>query len=287
MEPTARAFAAAPVERAAAGDATLAFRRFGRGPALLLVHGFPLHGFTWRKLLPALVSRFTCYAVDLAGFGESEWHDATDFTFPAHARRLQALADHLQLTDYSVVAHDTGATVARCLARADPGRVRRLALINTEIPGHRPPWIREFQVLMRLPGALPMFRQLLRSRRYRRSSAGFGGCFADLDLLDGDFHDAFVAPCIASGRRAEGLRRYLLGISWDVVDAMAQWHRDMRMPVLLVWGEDDPTFPLARARPMAGDFPDSRGLSVIPRARLLPHEERPDAVCDALLPFLA
>ncbi len=30
------------------GDAVLAWRKFGRGPALLLVHGFPLHGFTWR-----------------------------------------------------------------------------------------------------------------------------------------------------------------------------------------------------------------------------------------------
>ena len=40
--------AAAPVEKIDAGDATLALRRFGSGPPILLVHGFPLHGYTWR-----------------------------------------------------------------------------------------------------------------------------------------------------------------------------------------------------------------------------------------------
>jgi hypothetical protein len=41
-------YAAAPVEKVGAGDATLALRRFGSGPPILLVHGFPLHGYTWR-----------------------------------------------------------------------------------------------------------------------------------------------------------------------------------------------------------------------------------------------
>jgi pimeloyl-ACP methyl ester carboxylesterase len=56
--------------------------------------------------------------------------------------------------------------------------------------------------------------------------------------------------------------------------------------VLLVWGEDDPTFPIARARAMAGQFRDCRGLVAVPRARLLLHEERPEAVAAAALPFL-
>ena len=57
------------------------------------------------------------------------------------------------------------------------------------------------------------------------------------------------------------------------------------MPVRLIWGADDPTFPLARAREMLKQFPDAN-LVEIPRARLLVHEERPAEVARAVLEFL-
>ncbi len=287
MQTDADRYRAAPVELVDAGDATLACRRFGSGPALLLVHGFPLHGFTWRHVLPALAERFTCIVVDLPGLGDTVWSTATDFGFHAHARRLRRVLDRLDVASCHVLAQDTGATVARCLALQAPSRVRSLVLVDTEMPGHRPPWIREFQWALRLPGAGMVFRALLRSDRYLRSGMGFGGCFVDTGLLDGDFHDAFIAPLVASSRRIDGLSRYLLGIGWDVVDAMAQRHAELPMPVLLVWGEDDRTFPLPLARAMAHQFPAGEGIAVIPHARLLPHEERPDDVCAHVVPFLA
>jgi pimeloyl-ACP methyl ester carboxylesterase len=129
-------------------------------------------------------------------------------------------------------------------------------------------------------------RALLGSRALRRSRMGFGGCFVDLDLLDGDFHEGSVAPLLGSPRRLEGARRYLAGIDWTLVDGLATRHREIAAPVLFVWGEDDPTFPIGRARVMPAQLADCRGLVPVARARLLVHEERPDAVADAALPFL-
>jgi pimeloyl-ACP methyl ester carboxylesterase len=64
-------FLDAPVERLDTGTARLVYRRIGTGPPLLLVHGFPLSGFTWRKLLPELATRHSCYVPDLpASAGE-------------------------------------------------------------------------------------------------------------------------------------------------------------------------------------------------------------------------
>src|SRR5262245_59532686 len=128
-----------PVEKIRTGDATLALRRFGSGPALLFVHGFPLHGYTWRKVLKDLSQHYTCYVPDLAGKGDSEWDSSTDFRWEGHTRRLKALMDNVGAARYSVIAQDTGGTVARCLAIADAARVERMVLINTEMPGHRPP----------------------------------------------------------------------------------------------------------------------------------------------------
>lgn len=284
---SAEAYAAASVERVDVGDAVLPLRRFGNGPALLFVHGFPLSGFTWRYLLPALSQHYSCYVPDLAGMGDSEWSIGTDFSWDGHARRLKRLADHFGLKRYSVIAQDTGASFARCLALMDSARVERLVMINTEIPGHRPPWIPFYQMLMRqLPWAPATFRVLLRSRVFLRSPMGFGGCFNDLSLIDGDFHANFVAPYIASARRTDGMRRYLSDLYWEPVDAFRQRHAELRMPVLLLWGEDDPTFPQALAREMAKQIPHGK-FAGIADAKLLVHEEQPEKALKVLLPFLA
>jgi hypothetical protein len=44
----------------------------GSGPALVLLHGWPQTWFVWRGIMPALAERFTVYAVDLPGLGDSE-----------------------------------------------------------------------------------------------------------------------------------------------------------------------------------------------------------------------
>ena len=275
----------APVERIDTGTARLPCRRFGSGPPLLLVHGFPLSGFTWRKVLPALAARHTCWVPDLPGMGDSEWTDETDFSFPGQGRTLKALVDRLGLDRYGVVAQDTGGTFARYLALADRARVAKLVLINTEMPGHRPPWIPLYQFLMSVPGAIAAFGVLLRSRTFLRSGMGFGGCFDDLGLIDGEFHEQVVAPLLRSPRRMEGMARYLRGATWQPVDALATEHARLTMPVALVWGADDPTFPLALARRMATQFPNARVIEVA-GARLLAHEEKPDEVARAVLDFL-
>jgi pimeloyl-ACP methyl ester carboxylesterase len=274
----AREFLAAPVQYQDTGTARLAYRRFGSGPALLLVHGFPLSGFTWRKILPALAERHTCYVPDVPGMGESTWTDATDFSFPGQGHTLKAFVDGLGLTRYSVLAQDTGGTFARCLALEDGARVAKLVLINTEIPRHRPPWIPLYQFLT-------VFGVLLRSDLYLRSPLGFGGCFTDMRLIEGDFHAQVVEPLLRSPLRMEGMRRYLRGATWEPVDALERDHARLTMPVQLIWGADDPTFPVARARAMVTQFPNAR-LAEIPGARLLVHEEKPDEVARLVRDFL-
>jgi pimeloyl-ACP methyl ester carboxylesterase len=275
-----------PPDFADVESARIAWRSVGRGEPLLLLHGWPLSSSSFGRLVPLLAEHFTCVLPDTPGLGETEWHEGTDFRFAAQAETLRRFADAIGLAGCSILAFDTGATIARQLALIDPRRVRRLVLLNTEIPGHRPPFVRLFQRTLRLPGSRLAMRALLRSRTLRRSSLGFGGCFADLDLLDGEFHARVVTPLVASSRRLEGARRYLAGIDWELVDGLARRHREIAAPVLFVWGEDDPTFPIARAREMVPQLGNCRGLVTVPRARLLVHEEQPAAVAGAALPFL-
>ena len=94
------------------GHCELAYRRVGSGPPLLMVHGYPLSSLTFRYIAPSLADRFTCYIPDLPGLGETRWTERTDFKFGAQAETLRAFVDAMGLTSYSVLAHDTGATIA-------------------------------------------------------------------------------------------------------------------------------------------------------------------------------
>jgi len=280
-------YATAAVEHHDMGDATVAVRRFGSGPALVFIHGFPTHGYTWRFLLPALSERFTCFTVDLAGLGDSRWSAKTDFRFTAQARRVAALLVKLGIDRCSLIAHDTGATVARLVAIAEPGRVASQVLINTEMPGHRPPWIPFFMWTAALPGAALSFRPLLASSWYLRSAMGFGAFYMDRRLFDDSGRlGPYVDPLLASHERLQGMLGYLTGIEWKLVDGLRERHAQLKGPTLLVWGEDDPTFPVAHAERMVPQFEGRAKLMRIARTSLMPHEERPEAVLAAVMPFL-
>ena len=256
----------------------IAYRKCGSGDALVFVHGWPLSSYTFRKILPLLSDRFTCYLPDLPGAGETKWTEKTEFSFRGQARTLKELIDHLGLKSYSLLAHDTGATIARQLAITDPDRVRKLVLIGTEIPNHRPPWVPLYQKLSYVPGNSAAFRVLLKRPEFLKSKMGFGECFHDRKLIDGEFRVRFIQPMVESKRKLEGQMRYLRGIDWKLIDGLKDEHRKISAPTFFIWGEDDPTFPVERAREMIGQLPNCRGLETVPKAKLFVHEERPEAV---------
>ncbi|MEW6734538.1 MAG: alpha/beta hydrolase [Acidobacteriota bacterium] len=282
-------YALAEVHRYKVQDATLAVRTFGNGAnTVLFIHGFPVHGYTWRKLLPKLAERFTCYVVDLPGLGDSEWTSSTDFTFTAQTRRLRLLTDQLALKQYALVAHDTGATVARLLALAEPQRVTKLVIINTEMPGHRPPWITFYRNLALLPGAGQAFRTLLGFDWFTRSPLGLGAFYSDSKLLnEPSYLEPYVKPLVTSSHNIEGALHFLRGIEWKVVDNLRKDHAKIKARTLLLWGEDDPTFPVTLGEQMCNEFGGTASFVRIARAALMPHEEQPDALLNHLVPFLA
>lgn len=268
------------------GRARICHRRAGQGPALVLLHGFPLSGMTWRKMVPTLAQRFTCHALDLIGLGGSTSSEASDFSSEGQARLFRQALSGLGVSSYALLGNDTGGWIARELALLDGARVTRLVLTNTEIPGHRPPWIPLYQLAVRLPGSGAAFRILLSSRAILRSGMGFGGCFENLDLIDGEFADLFVAPLLASAERITSMRCFLREMKFARLDRFAELHGKLNLPVAFVWAANDPTFPEARARAMISQFPHPGPFTSIARGKLFVQEEQPDAVARAVLDFL-
>jgi haloalkane dehalogenase len=263
--------------------ATIAYRVVGAGPPLVMLHGWPLWGFTFRGLLPHLAAHFTCVLVDLPGGGDTVWTRDTDFTWPGQAASVKSLLEAVGFDEYDLLGQDSGGMIARHLCLLDGRRVRRLILTNTEVPGHRPPYLPMLRRLMFLPGGAAALRLALSSGWFLRSRVGFGGSL-DPARIDGEFRDGIVRPLVWSRRRAAGHVRFLRGWSWAVLDRWAEFHRRLTMPVLLVWGAADETFPLPLADRMAEQFPDA-AVRAVDGARLFVHEERPEVVADLILRF--
>ena len=270
----------------AVGAASVRWRREGQGPAVVLLHGFPLSRRTWDAVVARLRERFSCLALDLIGLGDSRSSASADHSSPGQARAFQAVLTQLDVGPYALVGNDTGGWIARELALIDAPRASRLVLTNTEIPRHRPPWIPLYQRLARVPGYGAAMQQALRSRAFRRSPLGFGGCFHDPRRLDGDFHRRFVEPLIESRERIEGAMEFLRQMDFRRLDEFETLHARLEIPVLFLWGADDPTFPEARAREMARQFPKVAGFQTVRDAKLFLHEERPAEVAGAIASFL-
>jgi pimeloyl-ACP methyl ester carboxylesterase len=255
------------------GDAKLAHRRVGHGPDLVFLHGWPLHGATFRHVVPHLAEHFTCHVLDLAGAGQSEWSEQTTLTLEAQSQRVIRAIDQLGLARVGFVAHDSGGCIARLAAARLGGRCTGIVSGNTEIAGYRPPMLVATVAMRHVPGGGALFRALLGSRAFLRSPMGFGGAFDDLSLLEGEVRTLFVEP-LREARAFSGAWGVVRDFDWRTIDELERVHRAIVAPVLFVWGRDDPWFPLARLVPTLPAFGGGARVEAIP-GKVFAHEEHP------------
>ena len=113
---------------------TIFLRRYGKGPAILLVHGFPRTSLMWRFFAPKLAANHTVICVDLRAYGRSGIPASTDDHFPyskrAMAKELVDLMDKLGFPTFTLIGHDRGGRVSYRLALDHPKKVERLAVFD-------------------------------------------------------------------------------------------------------------------------------------------------------------
>jgi len=118
----------------------ISFVEAGRGPLVLLCHGFPETKFAWRHQIKALAeAEYRAVALDMRGYGKSEAPDQTDQYTVIHAvADLVALLDALGEDQAFLVGHDWGATVAWQAATIRPDRFRAVAALSVPMMGLAP-----------------------------------------------------------------------------------------------------------------------------------------------------
>ena len=113
---------------------TIFIRRYGKGPAILMVHGFPRTSLMWRFLAPKLAENHTVICVDLRAYGRSGTPSSTTDHFPyskrAMANELVEVMAKLGFPRFTLIGHDRGGRVSYRLALDHPRSVERLAVLD-------------------------------------------------------------------------------------------------------------------------------------------------------------
>lgn len=109
-------------------------RSGGKGPPLVLLHGYPQTQAAWHRVAPALAEHFTVVAPDLRGYGRSGC-PPTDSEHRTYGKRTMArdiarLMERLGHGPFAVIGHDRGGRVAYRLALDRPDIVRRLVVVD-------------------------------------------------------------------------------------------------------------------------------------------------------------
>jgi len=110
------------------------YLKAGRGPAVILLHGYTQTSRMWKPIIPLLAEKFTVIAPDLPGIGDSAIPvDGLDMK--TAAVRIHALAKSLGIDKARVVGHDIGLMVAYAYAAQFGAETEKLVVMDAFLPG--------------------------------------------------------------------------------------------------------------------------------------------------------
>jgi len=266
----------------------------GRGPGLLLLHGYPQTHAMWHRIAPQLAQQFTVVCADLRGYGDSG-KPLSDPEHRPYCKRAMAqdqveVMQALGFSQFSVAGHDRGGRVAHRMALDHPQRILRLAVLDispTAIMYGKTDkafatlyyhWfflVQPYDLPERLIGADPDYY-------LRRKIGGWGT--AGLGIFDSaareEYERCFRDPATIHATCEDYRAAAAIDLEHDAADAQQK----IQCPILVLWGEKGVVHrlfdPIADWKAVASDV---RGRA-LPSGHYLA-EEAPDVTCAELRAF--
>lgn len=107
----------------------------GKGPLLIMIHGFPDFWYSWREQIPALSKHFKVVAIDQRGYNLSDKPDGVqNYTMDKLVGDVLAVQKHFKSEKVILVGHDWGGIVAWSFAMLHPDKIDRLVILNLPHP---------------------------------------------------------------------------------------------------------------------------------------------------------
>ncbi|CAI9755959.1 unnamed protein product [Fraxinus pennsylvanica] len=267
-------------------------------PPLLLIHGFGASVAHWRRNIPTLAQSYTVYAIDLLGFGASDKPAGFAYSMEVWAEMILDFLDEIVQRPAILMGNSVG-SLACVIAAAESTRtlVRGLVLLNCAGGMNNKAIVDDWRIKLLLP-LLWFFDFLLKQKviasylfdrvRQRDSLRNIlSSIYGNKDNVDEDLVDIIKKPAEDEG----ALDAFVSIVTGPPGPNPVQLIPKINLPVLVLWGDEDPFTPI--------DGPVGKYFSSLP-SRLpnvnlfllegvghCPHDDRPDLVHEKLLPWLA
>lgn len=257
------------------------------GPAVVFVHGALVDGTLWQDVDHRLADRgIRTFAPDWPlGSHRVPMAPTADLTPRGQAHLVAEYLRHLDLSDVTAVANDSGGAVTQLLLDTDASRVGRVVFTNCDtFARFPPPPFRPLFRAARSPGALWVLLQPTRITKLRHA-LGFGPLVKA--PLDPALTWGWIEPSVTDGRIRRDFARFARGVdAGELVDASTRLHR-FDGPVLVAWAPEDRFFRIADGRKLAGCFAEGQARVVeIPGSRTFVAHDQPERLATEILRFL-
>jgi pimeloyl-ACP methyl ester carboxylesterase len=255
----------------------------GRGPAVVLLHGYAQTSHMWLPLMPRLATSHTVIAPDLRGAGGSA-RPPGGYDKKTLATDIRNLVRQLGHEDVKVVGHDIGLMVAYAYAAQYPTEVSKVVLLDAFLPGvgqWKDVWLLRDLWHFHLHGTTPLALVKGRERIYFEHFWNDFAADKTRSVPERDRRIYAAAYARASGMRA-GFE-YFKAFEQDARDFAAFAATRLSMPFLVLTGEKGSgTFLIDQARLVASNVSGT----VVKNAGHWLMEEATDQVVPAIVAFV-
>jgi len=256
---------------------SIAWRRAGSGPPVVLCHGTPFSSEVWRPFASALARDFTVYTWDMPGYGRSSKSQDHRVDFGSQAQAFAALLEHWELTSPHIVAHDFGGAVSLRAHLVLGAPYASLMLVDVvAIPPSGSPFFRFVKEHPTVLAELPAYIHEAIVRRYILGASHHG------------LSDAQLKPLVNPWLGEKGQPAFYRQIA-DYDEAFLEENERrlaaLRIPVRVLWGADDAWIPVETGRRLA-EMISSASFQLIDGAGHLVQYDAPVALADEMRAWL-
>ena len=254
----------------------------GPGRPVLFVHGVGTSSYLWRNVISQLDGERRCVAFDLPLHGYTPAAADQDFTLPGLARFIADCCDAHELSDFDMVANDTGGAVTQVFAAGHAERLHTLTLTNCEAHDNVPPKALLPAVLLARMGLYARLAPRLARNVTRARKRIYGTTYQDIANLPEEIARVWLEAQAGTAEAARQSQRLLASLrARDLLTAEPALRR-LQVPTLIVWGTSDLFFRRKWAYWLRDTIPGATEVVEIDGGRLFFPDERAAELTAAL-----
>ena len=265
----------------------IAYWEEGRGPTLLLIHGFPTSSWDWQKMWGDLTERYHVIAPDMIGFGYSDKPKDYTYSITDQARLHEALMDHLGVQESDMLVHDYGVSVAQEMLAAfsERGTAGFQILSCCFLNGGLFPELHRAKLVQKLLNS-PIgyiFNRFLSKKSLRKS---FHDIYGDKKATEQEIDYFYNLILYNDGKN---IMHKLIGYINDRRNNAVRWKNaivNASVPIKIINGPLDPVSGRHLADYCQQILPNP-DISILEGVGHYPHDEAPNRVRDAYFEFMA